>query len=53
MEDRVLGRKGARLLTPEEVAVPMGGLNLQTQTMCTAPGGGYFDGDVADGCSPF
>jgi len=51
--NRVLGRKGARVLTQEEVAVVVGGLKLETQTNCTVPGLGYFDGDVFDGCSPF
>ena len=52
MDNRVLGRKGARELTPEEIAETVGGLRVQTETFCTAPGSGYFDGDVFDGCSP-
>lgn len=51
-DNRVLGRNGARVLTPEEVGAAVGGIRLQTLTGCTAPGGGYFDGDVFDGCSP-
>ena len=48
MENRVLGRKGARELTPEEAAVAVGGLRIHTETVCTSPFNGYFDGDVGE-----
>lgn len=48
MENRVLGRKGARDLTPEETAVVTGGIRITTQTVCTVPFVGQLDGDPGE-----
>jgi hypothetical protein len=47
-DNRVLGRKGARELTPEEAAVAVGGAGIRTLTLCTAPGAGFVDGDAGE-----
>jgi hypothetical protein len=43
MSDRVLIRRGARDLTPEEVELVSGG--LRTLTVCSIGPGGQRDGD--------
>jgi len=48
MNSRVLGRKGARDLTPEEAAVAVGGVTFHTLTVCTVPYAGYLDGDPGE-----
>jgi hypothetical protein len=47
-ENRVLGRRGARELTPHETDHVTGG--IQTQTVCTAPEPDFPhpDGDVGE-----
>ena len=47
-DNRVLNRKGARELTPEEIAVAFGGLRIRTETFCSAPGGAFLDGDLGE-----
>lgn len=48
MENRVLGFKGARNLTPEEAVYVTGGVRIHTETACTLPFNGYFDGDPGE-----
>ncbi len=47
-DNRVLGRKGARELTPAEAERVIGALAIQTLTLCTVPLTGYFDGDPGE-----
>ena len=42
-EERVLGRKGARMLNGQEAITVNGGIT--TKTLCTAPGPGHPKGD--------
>jgi hypothetical protein len=46
-ENRVLSRKGARELTPQETGYVFGA--IRTQTMCTADGPTGMDGDASIG----
>ncbi len=43
-DNRVLGRKGARELTPREIEHVTGA--IQTETVCTFDETGFRDGDV-------
>jgi hypothetical protein len=43
-DNRVLGRKGARELTPQEIESVSGA--IRTQTVCTIDGISVKDGDV-------
>jgi len=43
--NRVLGRIGARILTPEEEAVVVGGISRITLTVCSAPSPRFPHGD--------
>jgi hypothetical protein len=43
--NRVLGRIGARALTPEEEAVVTGGISRGTTTICTLPNATHPSGD--------
>ncbi|HEV2991870.1 MAG TPA: hypothetical protein VG759_25765 [Candidatus Angelobacter sp.] len=44
-QNRVLGRIGARILTPEEEAVVVGGIARVTATVCSAPSKLFPHGD--------
>jgi hypothetical protein len=43
--NRVLIRIGARILTPEEEAVVVGGIRRGTDTLCTLPSAIHPNGD--------
>ena len=46
--NRVLGRQGARDLTPAEAEVVTGGLRFHTLTVCTVPFASGLDGDPGE-----